>query len=272
MLTFIKRITKRITDDGVTVYAAQASFYIIISGIPFIYLLFIPTARLIVGRYGEVARFVELLLPQTLGRVVDEVFNEINGKTDIRLLGFSVVTLIWTASRSTQAVERGVRRVYRSEIRRSFIANIIHSVLYTGVFVIMIIITLILLVFGGRIIETVSHLLYSEGVIYKRLDFFRVAGAFVILSVIFSFIYRSFSGRKNSIVKHISGGVITGAGWLIFSKLFTVYTMYFSNHSYLYGSFAAIVLFMLWIYSCMIIFLFGAEINVIFDEFNKGKG
>ncbi len=264
MIAFVKRIIKRISDDGVTVYAAQASFYIIISGIPFIYILFIPAARLIAGRYSEIAHFIELLLPQTLGNVVAAVFNEIEGKTDIRLLGFSVVTLVWTASRSTQAVERGVRRVYRCEIKRSFIGNIIHSVLYTAIFVGIIILTLFLLVFGGRIVEMISYILYSESAIYEGVEFFRIAGAFIILSVIFSFIYRSFSGRKDRVIKHIFGGMTSSAGWMIFSKLFSVYTVYFSNHSYLYGSFAAIVLFMLWVYSCMIIFLLGAEVNAIF--------
>ena len=262
MFAFVKKIVKTIQYDSVTVYAAQASFYIIISGIPFIYLLLIPVTRLISGDYAEIGYFIELLLPQPLWRVVVTVFNEIEGKTDIRLLGFSALTLVWTASRSTGAVERGVMRVYKNEIKRSFLSNVMHSIIYTILFAAIIILTFILLVVGEKAIELLSYYFHSRDGVYNALGIVRIFGAFIALSVIFSFIYRSFSGRRDGVIKHIYGGVVSSAGWMIFSKLFSVYVMYFSNHSYLYGSFAAVVLFMLWVYCCMIIFLIGAEINV----------
>ena len=83
-----------------------------------------------------------------------------------------------------------------------------------------------------------------------------------MLTVIFALIYMSFSGRKIPLKRHFPGAVFTTFGWIIFSVLFSFYIDNFANYSYLYGSLAAIVLMMLWVYSCMIIFLIGGEINV----------
>ena len=36
---------------------------------------------------------------------------------------------------------------------------------------------------------------------------------------------------------------------------------YFGNYSYMYGSLTAVVILMLWLYACICILFFGAEIN-----------
>ena len=48
---------------------------------------------------------------------------------------------------------------------------------------------------------------------------------------------------------------------MLFSYFFSLYIEYFPTASYIYGSLATVVLFMLWLYFCMIILLIGAEAN-----------
>jgi len=59
------------------------------------------------------------------------------------------------------------------------------------------------------------------------------------------------------------GAIISAAGWVGFSALYSFYITHFANYSYLYGSLTAIVLLMLWLYFCMNILFFGAEVNVL---------
>lgn len=61
----------------------------------------------------------------------------------------------------------------------------------------------------------------------------------------------------------IPGAFIAASGWMLYSYFYSLYIVYFPNASYIYGSLAAVILFMLWVYFCMIIFLVGAEINKI---------
>lgn len=266
---FLEKSIEKIVKDSITVYAAQASFYIIIASIPFAFLVFGVGALFIDIDYAQIEEYVGLFLPEAVERIVFYAAYEIREKADGALFGISAVTLMWTASRGTQAVERGVRRVYACETKRGFFRNIFHSMLYTAVFLGVVIVAFVVFVLGDRIILAVSAFADNVGVVYQKTDILRTIGAFFVLFWIFLFVYNSFSGRKERILMHIPGSAFSAVGWMAFSKLYSFYIEYFSNHSYIYGSFAAIVLVMLWLYSCMIIFLFGAEVNKIYIIIRK---
>ncbi|HIU47977.1 MAG TPA: YihY/virulence factor BrkB family protein, partial [Candidatus Avimonoglobus intestinipullorum] len=84
-------------------------------------------------------------------------------------------------------------------------------------------------------------------------------------------VYKTFSGKKMPYKRHLPGAVFTTAGWMVFSFLFSIYIENFANYSYIYGSLTAIVLMMLWLYSCMIILLFGAELNMLNQIYKERK-
>ena len=62
------------------------------------------------------------------------------------------------------------------------------------------------------------------------------------------------------------GAVLAAVGWLIFSKLFSLYVSYFSNYSNIYGSVYAIALGMLWLYICLSILFYGGALNKLLTE------
>lgn len=60
---------------------------------------------------------------------------------------------------------------------------------------------------------------------------------------------------------HLPGAVFSSLGWILFSYFYSLYIKWFPRSSYVYGSLAAVVFFLLWLYFCMSILLWGAEIN-----------
>ena len=87
-----------------------------------------------------------------------------------------------------------------------------------------------------------------------------------VLTVFFMVIYCFFPKRKVTFLNQFPGAIFATAGWFLFSFVYSIYITYFSNFSYTYGSLAAIVLIMLWLYICMTITLLGAEINVFLER------
>ena len=71
--------------------------------------------------------------------------------------------------------------------------------------------------------------------------------------------------------EQLPGAVCATAGWMGFSLAFSLYfsRIVGKNYSYMYGSLAAIVLLLLWLYACMCILFFGAEINYIWNEYRR---
>ena len=256
---------KCISEDLITVYAAQASFYIIIATVPFLMLLLAAMQFFLPVDFGEVMYVINNLLPHNLRGLAYRALSELFEKSG-SILSLSAITALWTASRGSAAVSRGIRHVYGATDRHGFVKNVLLSALYTLIFIGMLILSLVILVFGPAITEFLSvHFQLLAG-LFMLLEKLRAIIFLVVFCLFFAFVYRSLSGRKVTFAKQLPGAAFSSLGWVIFSLGYSVYIENFSNYSYIYGSLAALVLMMLWLYFCMIIFLFGAEINVLLSK------
>lgn len=246
-------------DDNIMVYAAQAAYYLVVSSIPFIIILlsisqyFIPLDRM------EVLKLLPTSLSPNIKIFLEDIINDIFSKPIISLISVSAITTLWSASRGFASIERGIKVVYNIPKRKFFAADIAFSLVYTILFVIMLLLSLGVIVFGQTIISFLNNHITWFSI---NITIFQYALFFIIIFLFFTLIYASFSSRKIPFKYHIPGAFFTGIGWGLFSYIFSIYINNFSNYSRIYGSLTAIVLLMLWLYSCMIIFLYGAEINM----------
>ncbi|MDD6735521.1 MAG: YihY/virulence factor BrkB family protein [Clostridiales bacterium] len=258
----IYNIAQIISHDNIFVYSAQASFYIIISSIPFIMLLLSLAQYILPVSENDILKMVIPLMPEVIKSSVTAIINEIFYKASGSVISITAVSSVWSASRGIAAIERGTRNVYHTPTRSVFILDILASFFYTFSFILVMIVFLALFVFGNSII---SFLELKSGIlcwIFDKTSWSKWLLTFAVLTFLFALIYMAFSGRKIQLKRHIPGAVFTTSVWMIFSVLFSFYIENFANYSYLYGSLTAIVLMMLWVYFCMIIFLIGGEINV----------
>ncbi len=259
----VKSAIERIFEDEIFVYSAQGSFYIIIASIPFLMVFmeilkfFIPITRH--EAVGLIGRFVPSGLKTFVELIIEELFSK-----SATVLSITGITAVWSASRGMAAVERGVQKVYKTKKDRNLFAGVAISVLYTLLFVGALIATLLLMVFGGTIFGFLKvHIpwLAAVGKIKNMMYFF-------LMFAFFTAMYKVFAGRATKLGDHVAGALFATMGWLLFSSVFSIYVENFANYSYIYGSLAMIVIMMIWLYSCMVILLLGAEINVWIK--NKG--
>ena len=277
---------RMIAEDQITVYAAQATFFILISSIPFIILL-LGLAKYIVD-IDWLLSLINRHIDGQIGQLITSVVNEVVGKTGAYLVSFTVITILWSASRGVNAVARGIAEAYRVKIRENFIFDIIRSFIYTVVFIVMILSSLIILVFANSIVDLASG--YIPLLTYV-LELIRKCGPVifaVILALLFAFFFNTVSrkGRRFSnaeykglshtlprgFISQLPGAVFSALGWVLFSYVFSLYLRYFPEASYIYGSLTAVMILMLWLYACMFILMLGAEVNkMVFDKWNIGK-
>lgn len=251
----------KITNDEIFPYAAQASFYIITASIPFM-MLFLALLKFIVPiNEAEAVAMVRSLVPTVLRPAIEAIVSELFEKS-IAVISITGVTALWSASRGIAAVERGVRRVYKTKKKPGFFKDLAFSFIYTALFISVLLLTLLLMVFGG----TIYHFL-SESFLWLKSAEEMLGGThewmyFAGLCVFFTMVYRVFAGKGARIRDQIYGALFATLGWFLFSFVFSIYVENFANFSYVYGSLTMLVLMMLWLYSCMIILLLGAEVNV----------
>ena len=236
-------------SDKITVYAAQASFFVITSAIPFLSLLLSLTG---------------LLLPQSdiLGYLPDDIKGMI-GSPSVPLLSISAVTTLWTASRGISAVRAGIENVYSASEMDGFFRRRIRSIVSTVFFIFLIAASAAVLLFGNLIIRMIpsSILQNSSGLI----TILRMPVFIIFMTAVFTAVYISVASRSTTvstrILSHLPGAVLSSLGWVIFSMGYSLYIEHFPRASAVYGSLAAVCLIMLWLYFCMVILLFGAVYN-----------
>ena len=64
----------------------------------------------------------------------------------------------------------------------------------------------------------------------------------------------------------LPGAVFAALGWMIFTRLYSVYVEHFAGLSNVYGSVYAVALSMLWLYCCISIVFYGGTLNRILTE------
>ncbi len=254
MLT--RQISAVFRRDKITVYAAQASFFLVLASLPFLMLLLTVFRILFPDPYLDILTLLADIIPSNLKEAFVSLVNALS-ETSISLLSITTATALWSASRGMAALERGLSGVYGVNVSRGFLKDSIRSLLYTAVFLFLLVATLTLLVFGVQIVDWLLSVLPLLEEPIEAL--FRARGIFVFLGLSLFF-----SLEHHTVLKHapvLAGATLSAAGWMLFSFLYSLYIQYIPRASYLYGGLSVLTVSMLWLYFCMIIFLLGAEIN-----------
>lgn len=264
MVSFIiegKRIFDKYSNDEVTVYAAQASFFIVISFFPFIMLLltliqFIPNIS-----KSDLMSIMVAIMPDMLDSLVVGIIDDLYMKSPATIVSITAITALWSASRGMLSIERSLNRVYDISRKRNYILRRLICSGYTIIFVIACVASLLLLVLGNSFQRLLLRFFPVIGEVVTYIVSFRSLVALAILIAAFTALYSFLPSDKQTMREQIPGAIFSAVGWMMFSFLFSVYFDHFSNYSYMYGSLTAIVLLMLWMYICICILLIGAEIN-----------
>lgn len=266
IIRLIGFISRKIRDDHVAAYSAQAAFFIIISFFPFIMLL------LSIVRYFPIEESVMLRLFTTvfpsavnsmMVSIIDQIYNTTSSST---LISITAITTLWSAGKGFLAIMKGLNSVYGIEETRHYFLQRAIAAVYTLIFAIMLIMTMGLFVFGNRLYFWIERKLpVIRDTAFVIISFRTILGL-ISLIIFFLIIYVVIPNRKAKISKELPGAMLCAAGWMGFSYAFSFYIDNYSSYASMYGSLTAIVLFMLWMYFCMYILFLGAECNLLFEN------
>lgn len=262
---FCKKLSVKFQKDAVAAYAAQAAFFIVLSFLPFVIFL-LSLLNYVPATETEMLEMIERLIPTALHSFVHAALSSVLGKQSAAILSIAVIAALWAASKGFMAIIRGLNSVYgEPDVRNYFLVRLI-SAFYTILLSVMLLLTLLLLGFGNQILA----------LILRYLPFLSKA-AFIVYGARFfgmlGFLFLFFLGVNRLIPKTklkfrflFPGALISAGGWLGFSFLYSFYIDNLSEFSAMYGSLTAIILCMVWLYSCMYIMFFGAEMNSVLAD------
>ncbi len=255
---------KRVKAMEIPIHASYACFFIVLSLFPALVLV-LGMLRYTSLTPSDLMELAEQFLPTALEPYIWNLISSTFDHTTQLVVSVSAITALWSAGRGIHGLIRGFNAVYGIREHRGWLLTRLLSTAYTVVFLLMILLTLVLHVFGNTITQLLLPRIPTIPVWLKLIDL-----RFVLLvslqTMVFSAMYMFLPDRRSSFRSSLPGALFATFGWMTASSLFSIYVENFSTYSTIYGSVYTVALSMLWLYMCICIIFIGALLNRLLLE------
>lgn len=171
-------------------------------------------------------------------------------------VAIAVIAAVWSASGGVGYLLTAVNLAYDEEETRGFIHRKLLALGMTLGAIIFVLLAIALFTAGAAVGDQVASPVRILLVVV------RLVLAVVLISVALAVTYRLGPNRDAPRIRWISiGAVVATLIWLVASIGFSLYVATFGNYAKTYGSLAAVVVLMLWLWLTAYAVLLGAEIN-----------
>lgn len=250
----------KITESHVTTFSGYATLFMIMSLFPFV-MFFLTLLQFTTLTADNVLQLLEPIAPYQFFKIFEGLIRELFSQATGAVLSFSLITALWSASKGVYGLVRGLNSVYQVEESRNYFVSRLLAMLYTMAFVLILVISLVLLVFGNRIqllIETHWPLISRiTGTILSLRTLIMAA----ILMLLFLIMYWALPNRKARLSRQLPGAILAAVGWMLLSFGFSLYIDWVPGVSVTYGSLTTLTLLMLWLNMCNTLLLVGGAFN-----------
>lgn len=126
----VKAFSKKVSEDSLAAYAAQTTFFVLLSFFPFIMLLVMIASKFSLARTNVIFYLLDVAPEQFKSYIlyiVDEImFSDSNSFTVITAL-----VSLWSAGKGIQALTYGLDKIYEVEQKKNFFITRLTSAVYT---------------------------------------------------------------------------------------------------------------------------------------------
>ena len=254
-------ITK-VKYDHVSSFAGHAALFLLMS-------LF-PMAMFCISMFSylpiDTVRFTQYLIniiPEGFTPLLNQILEEAYAESTTMMKSFTIIVMLFCASKGVYAVIIGMNAVYGIRETRSTPLLYALAVSYVVILFAAIGLMMVLIVLGNNIFNWLLQFVPGLSVFSSLFRYGKYLCMLVVLIIFFLLIYMNVPNRRSKIRYEFFGALFSTIAWLVFSWAFSFYISNFGNYSVTYGSLATVVIFILWLYGTMNSIFVGAEKNVV---------
>lgn len=211
------------------------------------------------------------VIPEALMTRARELVLEVYANSSGALVGISAVTALWSAGKGIYGLMKGLNGVYGVREDRGYFRRRLISMVYTFAFLLVLLLTLVLYVFGDIFLRWMRYGSSPAFRILTGMVDLRFILLILLQTLIFDLMFMVLPSGRNGFWESLPGALLAAFGWLIFSRGYSVYVAHFSGFAKVYGSVYAVALAMLWLYFCMSIVFYGGGLNRYLAEKKQKK-
>ncbi|HEU0289649.1 MAG TPA: YihY family inner membrane protein [Burkholderiales bacterium] len=216
--------------------------------------------------YGEMMQHVERflvanMLPESAASIV--AYKDKFAENAARLTAVGILFLFVTAMIVLQTIDRALNQIWRVPPPRSSVQRI---------FLYLALLTVGPVLIGASLSLTSWLVSQSLGLVK---DLPRAGEALLTLVPIlltgcaFALLYITMPNRRVPVRDALSGGFLAALAFEAMKHAFALYITHFPTHKVVYGAFASVPIFLLWIYLSWLVVLFGAVVAAVLPEWRE---
>ncbi len=266
----VYRLSRSIGELHISFHAAHAGYFIVLAVFPGLVLI-LSLLRYTGLRVETLTDLLSGILPAALLPAAERLIVSTYTSSSHAVVGLSALTALWSASRGIFGLLTGLNAVYHVSEDRGYWYTRGISVIYTFFFLVVVLLTLALHVFGTLLLEWLHA---SDNPVLRFLGEMLDLRFFLLIIVQTAFfcgIFMVFPNRRNHLLDSLPGALLSSIGWLVFTDIFSVYVEHFPNYANIYGSVYAVALSMLWLYFCLSIVFYGGALNYYLMVMDRKK-
>ena len=259
----LKKLAAYLGKEQVSLYAANASFFLILSIFPVLVIL-LSLVRYTGLQVETLTDLVAEMVPGSLMPTVNRLILSAYVNSTGTVLSVSAVAALWSASRGMYSFVTGLNAIYDVEENRGYVRTRLISVGYTFAFLLVLLLTLVLHVFGSDLLRFLQDLPIPSFLL-NLLDM-RVFLLLILQTALFCGMFVVLPNERNGLKESIPGALLASIGWQVFTNLYSAYSQKFTAYASIYGSVYVVALGMLWLYFCICIVFYGGVLNKILQK------
>jgi membrane protein len=194
----------------------------------------------------KVIGFAESLLEVTKGGVI---------------AGIGLIILFWAVIKVLSHIEASLNDIWEIKTHRTWGRKFSDYLAFMLISPMLILVSSSTTVFITTQVTEITNNVKLLGLISPLIFFSLKLIPYVLIWILFTGIYVFMPNTKVSLKAAIIGGVIAGTIYQIFQLLYLGFQIGVSKYNAIYGSFAALPLFLIWVQISWWVVLFGAELS-----------
>lgn len=266
----LKRTVAEFKEDNLTDWAAALTYYGVLSIFPALLALVS-----ILGLLGSdsIKPLIENLSAIAPGAVRDQLTSALeqlegSGNKAIIPLVLGVLIALWSASGYIAAFMRASNSVYDIREGRPVWKTLPTRLAITAVVVVLLAAIAVGVVFTGTLAQRTGKVLGLGDTAITVWNYAKWPVMVILFMLIIALLYWAAPNVKRTFRWVSPGAGIAVVIWIIASVLFALYVANFSSYDKTYGSLAAIIVFLVWLWISNIAILLGLEFNA---ELERGR-
>ena len=255
-LHFYKESDSELTSVAVAYYWLISIFPLIMIAVNILPYFQIPISNFLIA--------LKEFLPDSMFGVIEKIVREVLTQPSTGLLSFSVLSALWTFSKSMDFLQKAFNKAYGVAKNRGLISHQLMSLLVSFGLQVLFALALFLSMFGQMLLNFLKNYWQSDSILFDYLQDFTGPIIYILLFAILVMLYYFLPNVKVTSIRYIlPGSIFVLVTLMLFLNIFSTSINTYVNHLVDVRFFSSIivVVIMFWFILIAKILILGAVIN-----------